>query len=222
MANPSAFTAHEYEENIVRTVPFLDTMIRQVLDLVRCAATAPLQWLDVGCGTGELARRAAAQFPQASFTLWDADADMLELARIKCRGIDAAIRHGDIRQGEFGRQRYSVATALLVLHSLPHGDRLGVLRGIHGSMTEGGLFICVDHTAPTSDEGAQLALRRWRDFQIEQGKSHAEADAHIRRYGVQYSPQPLGQQMDDLRAAGFRTVELFWFSYLQAGLYAVK
>jgi tRNA (cmo5U34)-methyltransferase len=70
--------------------------------------------------------------------------------------------------------------------------------------------------------GTEIGLANWRRFQIEQGKSVATAERHIKRFGIEYFPITVGEHLALLKEAGFRTVELLWFSYLQAGFYAIK
>jgi len=57
-------------------------------------------------------------------------------------------------------------------------------------------------------------------FQMERGKSAAAS--HIKRFGVEYFPVSIEEHLSLLRETGFKSVELLWFSYLQAGFYAIK
>jgi demethylmenaquinone methyltransferase / 2-methoxy-6-polyprenyl-1,4-benzoquinol methylase len=81
---------------------------RALWDLDRFRAGAPVRSaLDLGCGTGELARLVARHFPEAQVTAADFTAAMLEKAR------DAADR-----REEGGRLRYARANAM----RLPFAD----------------------------------------------------------------------------------------------------
>ena len=55
---------------------------------------------------------------------------------------------------------------------------------------------------------------------MERGKSAAAS--HIKRFGVEYFPVSIEEHLSLLRETGFKSVELLWFSYLQAGFYAIK
>jgi len=59
-------------------------------------------------------------------------------------------------------------------------------------------------------------------FQMERGKSAGATASHIKRFGVEYFPVTVEEHISLLRETGFKIVELLWFSYLQAGFYAIK
>lgn len=60
--NSTPFTVTEYDKQIKRTLPFYEEMIQQVVDIVKVLDLKPLKWLDVGCGTGKMARTALDNF----------------------------------------------------------------------------------------------------------------------------------------------------------------
>jgi len=70
--------------------------------------------------------------------------------------------------------------------------------------------------------GTEIGLTNWQCFQIGRGKSAEAAESHIKRFGIEYLPITVEEHLALLREAGFRLVELLWFSYMQAGFYAVK
>jgi tRNA (cmo5U34)-methyltransferase len=75
---------------------------------------------------------------------------------------------------------------------------------------------------PFTARGIEIALKNWQRFQMDQGKSVEAADSHIKRFGIEYYPITIGEHLSLLKEAGFQVVELLWFSYVQAGFYAVK
>jgi tRNA (cmo5U34)-methyltransferase len=54
------------------------------------------------------------------------------------------------------------------------------------------------------------------------GKSQEEVDKHLARFGVEYFPITIEDHLKLLKETGFKNVELFWCSYMQAGFYGIK
>ncbi len=57
---------------------------------------------------------------------------------------------------------------------------------------------------------------------MDNGRTEQEADQHIARYGKEFLPITAEGHLNALAQAGFSVVELFWFSQMQAGFYAIK
>ncbi len=57
---------------------------------------------------------------------------------------------------------------------------------------------------------------------MDNGRTEQEADQQIARYGKEFLPITAEEHLAALAQAGFRVVELFWFSQMQAGFYAIK
>jgi hypothetical protein len=49
-----------------------------------------------------------------------------------------------------------------------------------------------------------------------------EAEAHVERFDSEFFPLTVTEHLELLREAGFRTAELFWYSYMQAGVFAIR
>ncbi|MDP4182711.1 MAG: class I SAM-dependent methyltransferase, partial [Bacillota bacterium] len=72
------------------------------------------------------------------------------------------------------------------------------------------------------DEGVRIGKNRWKKFQMESGKTEEEAQKHVDRFGIEFFPITIIEYIELLRKTGFSSVELFWYSYMQAGFYAIK
>ncbi|MCC8189921.1 MAG: class I SAM-dependent methyltransferase [Planctomycetes bacterium] len=223
MAYAPAFTAAEYDAGIGRTIPHFPAIQREILTVVAVRGGVR-SWLDVGCGTGTLVQQARECFPEASFTLCDRDGAMLHRAHAAL-ATDPSVEflQCDVRLLALpAAERFSVITAIQVLHYLAPEERPAVLRTLHDRLEPGGMVLTVDNTAAATGYGVANARERWRRYQRAQGKTAAATEQHLQRYGTAYFPVTLERQITDLRRVGFAVVEVFWFSCLQAGIYAVR
>ena len=74
----------------------------------------------------------------------------------------------------------------------------------------------------SSEESDAIALSRWAHFLTEHGNSDEDVQMHINRRGVEVFPITIEEHIKLLRECGFKSVDLLWTSYLQAGFWAVK
>ncbi|WP_164905092.1 class I SAM-dependent methyltransferase [Streptomyces cyaneus] len=109
----------------------------------------PSDLLDLGCGTGSLSLLAAEQGHHVTGV--DRSAPMVDLARAKLAGRDAAFLVGDAAAPPVGEERFDVVLVRHVLWALPDPGR--VLRHWRGLLRPGGRFVLVEGvwgtTAPT-------------------------------------------------------------------------
>lgn len=222
MKNTTPFEEGDYDEEIHKTIPFLTDIQRQIIDIVAASKIDVTKWLDIGCGTGELVAKSAHLFTNTSFTLCDTSAKMLHIAKEKLSSYkNTEFLHVPFQAADLS-DKYDIITAVQVLHYCHRADRDKAIHKAYRLVKPNGMFITVNNTAPSSAYGTNLALERWRAFQQQKGQLPEDAEQHMQRYGRAYFPLSAKQQIEDLKAAGFKIVEVFWHSYIQVGIYAVK
>lgn len=107
-------------------------------------------------------------------------------------------------------------------HYLHEEERIVATKKCYEALKEGGVFITFENFAPNSEKGKEIVLKRWGQYQNEHGKTQDEVSNHLLRYGKNYFPITIDEHFQVLKDCGFRSIELFWLSYMQLGIYAVK
>jgi tRNA (cmo5U34)-methyltransferase len=228
MDNLTAFNASEYDLKVRQTIPFYDTIHREVIRLVKLVRPEVKCWVDTGCGTGYLVEQALVAFPRTQFLLADPSEAMLvqtraRLARTANERIailpatDTAGLGSHITPGTAG-----VVTAIQCHHYLKQAGRMKALQACFVTLEPGGLFVTFENVAPRSEDGVRFGLRGWKSFLVAQGRTGEEADKQVARYGTEFFPITAEQHLRSLMKVGFKVVELFWFSQMQAGFFATK
>lgn len=219
--NSTPFDVAEYDRQIKRTLPFYEEIFQQVVDIVRILNLQLLRWLDVGCGTGKMARTALDNFDIQKMVCIDVEQEMLERAESLCDDEKVEFLQCDVRELSY-QEMFDIVTAIQVNHYLKKNDRIVAIKNCYDALAENGIYISFENFAPYSEEGVGLYLERWRQFQIVNGKSKVEADLHIERYGRDYFPITISESIRLLKECGFRMVEILWVSYMQVGILARK
>lgn len=219
--NSSAFNSAEYDEKIRRTLPYYDDFFENIVSTVKACPNLPRSWLDVGCGTGKLAEHVLKSFDIERFVLCDNSEEMLNIARERFSAENTEFFPADVRELAF-REEFDIVTAVQVNHYFKGAERTLAVQKCFDALKSGGMFICFENFAPYSEVGKSLYLERWKNFQLEQGRTSAQIGEHMGRYGRKYFPITLSEQLQLLGDCGFQSAEILWLSYMQAGFLGIK
>lgn len=222
--NKSAYNANIYDENIVNTLPYYKEYSAQIIDLVNATGKKDITWLDTGCGTGTLAVRVLGERDDVSFTLCDPSEQMLEIAKNKLSGLEARnIRFFNVSSGEISfSEEFDVVTAVQSHHYLQMDERKKAVKNCYNALKEGGIFVAFENIKMSTDESDELTLKRWVHFLEEHGNSPEKVEMQLTRRGTEVLPITIEQHIEILRECGFRSVNVLWASYLQAGVWGIK
>lgn len=219
--NSTPFNVAAYDKQIKRTLPFYDEMVRQIIDIVKVLKIQSPRWLDVGCGTGKVARAVLDNFDIQKMVCIDVEQKMIEKAEILCNNRNIEFLQCDVRKLSYQRL-FDVVTTVQVNHYFKRQERITAVKKCYDALKENGIYISFENFAPDSEDGTKLYLERWKQFQIVNGKTEEEATLHIKRYGQDYFPIPISESIKILKDCGFRMVEILWVSYMQVGILAKK
>jgi len=221
--NSSAFQPEEYDANIIKTIPFYREMQEQAVSLVNTMGFHQVHWLDTGCGTGNTAEMAVKSCSLSAITLADPSDEMLEMSneRAKRWNLPKSFLLSSSENLNF-YEGFEVVTAIMVHHYLNAEQRMEATRKCYKALKPGGIYITFENIAPDSLMGKEIGLKRWGNYQIENGKIETDVKKHISRFGKEYFPITIEEHLALLRECGFQTVQILWLSYLQAGFYGIK
>jgi len=213
----------EFDSKILCTVPFYDQFYATTIDLVLSTGKSTSRWLDTGCGTGNLCARATGIFSGAEFALSDPSEQMLAVAKDKLKtNPNVSYKLADTQSLDYPNDYFDVITAIQCHHYLDKPGRVEAVANCFRMLKPGGIFVEFENIRAFSSEGNSIGLKRWQDYQISMGRTVDEAAAHMRRFDHEYFPISVFDHVDLLRDTGFKTVEVLWASFMQAGFYAIK
>ena len=228
MDNLTPHKASEYDVKVRQTIPFYETIHLEVMRLVGIIKPDVKCWVDTGCGTGHLVEQALAAFPKTQFIQADPSEAMLVQTRAHLAGtatnrvtILPPIGSAEL-MSHLAPTTADVVTAIQCHHYMSQEGRLKALQSCLEVLRPGGLFVTFENVAPRTPEGVRFGLKGWKSFLIAQGRTEEEADKHLARYGTEFFPITVEQHLHLLTKVGFGAVELFWYSQMQAGFYAIR
>ena len=225
--NSTPHNASDYDREIFKTVPFYHLFHTETIDLVRTLQPDVAVWLDTGCGTGYLAEQALPLFPKTRFLLADPAPAMLDQARVRLARFPSTRIHllGAIPSEELAKVVCETPQVISAIQSHHYGGdsvRRRATDTCFRLLDKGGLYVTFENFRPDTERGVEISLDRWCHFQIDAGRSEEAVKEHRSRFGKNYFPITIGEQLELLRVTGFSVAEIFWLSHMQAGFYAIK
>lgn len=219
--NRSAYNSNVYDANIINTLPYYREYHNQIMDLVRAMGLKDISWLDTGCGTGTLCSRVLEERDDVRFTLCDPSEQMLERAKEKLQGRDIRFLNVQSQDLTFDSE-FDVVTAVQCHHYLKPDARRTAVMNCCRALKENGVFVTFENIKMTTGESDSIALKRWENFLSDHLNDPEKVAHHMNRRGVEVFPITIEEHIKLLRKCGFKSVDVLWTSYLQAGFWAIK
>ena len=191
----------EYDVVIRRFIPGYDEMIATAAKAV--AEIGPEWVLDLGAGTGALARAVLERTRRATVELLDVDEEMLARARRRVSDFASRVR---FTVGSFDEALTScdAVMASLALHHVPTLEaKAALFLRAHEALRPGGVLVNADVTMPDEGLDRAIAYETWADHLVSSGMDRREAFDHFSAWSAEDTYLPLEAELEALAAAGF-------------------
>ncbi len=223
--NSTPYLAEFYDAQVRKTIPYYEEFLKETINVIKAMHMKPKTWLDTGCGTGTLVQKAIAEFQNTQFILVDPSPQMLEAASKKLAGH----RPGRVKflppsttQNLPKSLHFDVITAIQSHHYLFRHEREKATAVCFELLTPHGIYVTFENIRPFTSNGVAIGSENWKQFQLMQGRDQVSVDEHMKRFDVNFHPITVKEHISLLRKTGFSTVEMLWYSYMQAGFYCIK
>lgn len=152
---------NHYLEQVRGGIPFGAEQVQMMLQVINHFSPHPKQIIDLGCGDGFLANILLEKYPDAFAILVDHSEPMIELAqknmnayRQRCKIIHADFSHS---VKEFA-ESHSIDCIVsgFAIHHLPHPKKKELYKDIYQLLSDGGVFINIEHIASATPEIERL------------------------------------------------------------------
>jgi len=167
--------------------------------------------LDIGCGAGNYTLKLLEHLPALEVTLVDLSRPMLDRAvvRIAEAGVQSVTAlQGDIRQIALPDGGFDIVLASAVLHHLRTDDEWRtVFAAVHRALRPGGSFWIFDLVDSSIPAVGDLMRRKYAEY-LTAFRGEAYRDEVFAYVDREDTPKPLTFQLQLLRAAGFREIEV--------------
>ena len=220
----SAF-AREYLENADHCIPerrYLFHVLRSFYRAYVARTDRPVRVCDLGCGDGVLIEQLLAEDATLEATLVDGSTEMLTAARrrLSDRKNTRFVQQPFDAFGEAGP--FDLVVSGFAIHHVEPGQRVALFRSIHRCLAPAGSFVNIEVALPESPSHLEWHYQLWRDWIAEHSRVHGLGESFQgvpakARADPDNQYRPLGEQLADLRIAGFDEVECHY----RNGIFAI-
>lgn len=205
-----------YDSLIRRAVPRYEEMTQRLLEYLPATST---RVLELGCGTGNLTLRLAAQFPGAHITAVDGAPEMVETTRRrlseKAPAAHVTFVTGRFEELSFPAGAFDLVTSCISLHHV--ADKASLYRLVHRWLVPGGTFRFADQLRGATDPTHEHNMRRWLEFCRQPGNCGPEEVQSLLDHSQAHDHYtPLAEHFRLLEQAGFlpSSLDCVWRNWI--------
>lgn len=221
-----------FENMLSRSIPQYDVMRDSVASLAydmiyNNVTKESFQILDLGCSDGLMLEKLMNKFDgKGYYTGCDISKPMLEKA--KYRFLDDIINRKvkilecDLRN-EFPDGAYDVVTSVLSLQFTPIEHRQSIMQSIYDCLSnKNGCLLMVEKVLGNTDALNKLFVKNYYDMKASNGYSQEQIERKRLSLEGVLVPVTNDWNIDLLKQAGFRQVDVFWRWMNFVGYIAIK
>lgn len=206
--------AQEFDAIIRRLIPYYEQMLDALVLTLPFKQSHPIDVIDLGCGTGTIARRIKDDYPQARITCVDIAEKMLNIAQGKLGNSgDARYQLANFEDYEFDAA-YDIAVSSLALHHLvSEDDKIKFYKKIYACLKPGGVFYNADVILGSSSYLQERYMEKWREYMRLHVSEEEIEQKWIPQHYDEDHPASLMSQLAWLQNMGFAEVDVIWKYY---------
>lgn len=225
-----------FENMLERSIPQYFIMRKSIADLAYSVIAESnikkpvYKILDIGCSDGIMIETLLDRFSdykgEGYYTGVDISESMLEKAR--CRLADeiasekVKILNCDLRN-DFPEGPYSMITSILSIQFIPIEYRQSIIQKIYDSLScMDGCFIMVEKVLGNTDRLNKLFIKNYYDMKSDNGYSDEQIERKRLSLEGVLVPVTSDWNIDLLKQAGFRQIDVFWRWMNFVGYIAIK
>jgi tRNA (cmo5U34)-methyltransferase len=216
-----------FDDMLERSVPFYAELQRMIAEMAGDFAAPDTRIYDFGCSTGTtLIGLDRAIGPRGLILVGvDNSEEMLAKCRAKMAGHVFAnaveLVRADLNQG-IAMEKASIALMILTLQFVRPLYRDRLVKAIHDGLEENGALVLVEKVLGESSLFNRSFIKYYYEFKKRNGYTELEIAQKREALENVLVPYKLAENLEMLKLAGFRYVDVFFKWYNFVGIVAVK
>lgn len=213
-----------FEDMLERSIPQYSVMRQSMVDLIGQQYNHDdyFELLDVGCSNGLNIQYIRDNFESCDVLGIDCSVPMLSDASMRF-SKDNLVKciYMDLRE-EFPQGTFNVVTSILSIMFTPINYRQQIIQSVYDSLDFDGMFIMVEKVLGESAYLNNMQINIYHDMKKQNGYTQEQIDRKkLALEGVQV-PVTNSWNIELLKQAGFRQVDVFWRWMNFVGYIAIK
>lgn len=212
--------AEEFDYVIPTLIPYYNEIYNILIDSIPFKKEETIEILDIGCGTGTLAKNLKEKFPNSKVTCLDFSKNMIKIAQNKLSKYKDDI---DFLVSDFNNvnsnKKYDVIVSSFALHHIPtDGQKISLYKNIFNMLNINGTFLNADLVLGSNHHIKNLNYQKWKEHIMSYFNEIEILDELIPKYQAGDNPSVLFNHLKWLDNTGFKEVETIW-KYFNFAIY---
>ncbi len=207
--------AKEFDKVVLNLIPFYKDMIQAMLSAIPFNKEESIKVIDIGCGTGTVAKKIKGIFPNAKITCLDFAENMIHMAKAKLEDYpDISYLLCDFSEFEFDK-KYDVVLSSLSLHHLGK-DKKQFYQKVFNNLADGGVFYNADVVIGSNEYLEKVYVSNWKEFMAQSIGDEEINNKWLGRHRKEGNPEKLMSHLKWLEEVGFTDIDVVWKYYKYA------
>lgn len=204
--------AGEYDVTIRQLVPQYDQMMKRMVNFLPFEKNQSLDFLDIGCGTGNLALLLKKKYFYSQLTCIDATEKMIAAAQEKLRdyhSIDFIC--SPVQKFSFKKRAYDAVVVSMVFQNLENQrQKMSLYKKICQSLKPDGFFLMFGPVKASNALIEEYYMDQWSRY-LQKSFSRDEAEGTcLTRYNEKDGPVSFLEELEMLQKSGFNSVDVIY------------
>ncbi len=206
--------AEEFDRTILKLIPMYNEMINSMISVIPFESSNIFKVLDLGCGTGNVAKKVKDRFPKSSINCIDIAENMIQMAKIKLKNYsDIEYYTGDFSDFNF-QGNYDVVVSSLALHHIrTDEEKKQFYIRIYDVLKPGGLFLNSDSVLGSTESLNKIYRKKWIEFMLKNVPEREIKEKWLVSEKKEDFPAPLTDHLKWLVETGFESIDVVWKYY---------
>jgi len=206
--------AEQYDGIIKNLIPYYGQMVEAAVNTISREREAEIEVMDLGCGTGTMAKAVLDSYPKAKIACVDISENMLRLAAYRLHdAINPEFINSDFYDLNFTRTYDVIISSLALHHIVTTEDKVLFYKKIFGALNNGGVFVNADVVLASTDAIQERFMEKWKEFMRSNVPETEVLNKWIPTYYDEDRPISLLEHIDILREIGFNSIDVIWKYY---------
>jgi tRNA (cmo5U34)-methyltransferase len=206
--------AGEFDQIILKLIPYYHEMISALIAAIPFETSAKIKVIDLGCGTGSIAKKVKETYPNAQVTCVDLAQNMIEMAKIKLSPYsDVRYQVSDFYQLNFSETYDVVISSLALHHLITDEDKQDFCSKIYEALPPGGIFYNADVVLASSSHLQEAYIKQWKEYMCKSVPKQEIEEKWMHKYNEEDRQARLMDQLAWLSKIGFVDTDVVWKFY---------